>query len=183
MSHPFRNWNPLKVLLLGYASYMAIGWIALCLPLCHEAEDVPAIDHLFTAISAVSTTGLATVSTPATYSFYGELVILVLIQLGGIGYMTLGSFILLARKRKLTPERAEIAKLTFALPEGFQLRGFLRNVVLFTLIIESLGAVSLYFEFRSAGVEDCLWQAIFHAVSAFCTAGFSLFPDSLMGFA
>lgn len=178
-----KNLSPLKLLLSGYATYMLLGWILLSLPFSRQSESVPAIDNLFTAVSAVSTTGLATVSTPTSYSFFGEIVILVLIQLGGIGYMTLGSFILLARHRELPAERKEVARIAFALPDGFQVRSFLRNVILFTLGIESVGAISLYFAFRSAGVENPIWQAVFHAVSAFCTAGFSLFPDSLEQFA
>lgn len=175
--------RPLKALLIGYLSYVIIGWILLCLPWSQEAASTSPLDHLFTATSAVSTTALATVGTPDTYSFFGELVILVLIQFGGIGYMTLGSFILLARQSTLTAEREKIARLAFVLPEGFSVTGFIRNVVLFTFGIELLGAIGLFFAFRSAGVEQPLWQAIFHAISAFCTAGFSLFPNSLENFA
>jgi trk system potassium uptake protein TrkH len=141
------------------------------------------LDHLFSATSAVSTTGLATVSTPDTYTFFGQLVILALIQMGGIGYMTLGSFVLLARRRELPRNREHIARLAFVLPDGFQVGAFIRNVVVFTFLIESIGATGLFIAFKSAGVEQSLWQAIFHSISAFCTAGFSLFPNSLEQFA
>ncbi len=178
-----RRISPLKLLLLGYASYIAIGWTLLCTPWCQSQTDSPAIDHLFTAVSAVSTTGLATIGTPDSYSVAGQAVILLMIQLGGIGYMTIGSFVLLARHRELSNERTEVAKLSFALPEGFSISTFLRNVVIFTVAIESVGAAALYFAFRSAGVADPGWQATFHSVSAFCTAGFSLFDDGLVRFA
>ena len=162
---------------------MLIGWILLCLPFCVRDEaEAGAIDHLFTAVSAVSTTGLATVGTPTTYTAAGQVVILLLIQAGGIGYMTLGSFVLLARHRELTEDRQSIARLAFSLPEGFRVAGFLRNVVLFTLTIETIGAVALYAAFRRVGVEDAGWQAMFHSVSAFCTAGFSIFPSGLEAF-
>lgn len=179
----FRRTNPLKLLLLGYLSYICLGWIALCLPVCQQDEAISALDNLFTASSAVSTTGLGTVSTPESYSFWGELAILLMIQFGGIGYMTLGSFILLARRRELPQEREDVAHVAFALPEGFGLRPFLLSVVLFTLSFEVVGAGVLFLAFRNAGVEDPAWQAIFHSISAFCTAGFSLFPDSLEQFA
>lgn len=175
--------HPLKALLLGYLGYIGLGWILLCLSWSQRGEQLNALDHLFTATSAVSTTGLATIGTSQSYSFFGQMVILALIQMGGIGYMTLGSFILLARNRELPMERKSIVQLAFVLPEGFQVVQFVRNVVLFTLSIECLGAVGLFFAFRSAGVEQPLWQAVFHSVSAFCTAGFSLFPDSLEQFA
>lgn len=174
--------SPLKLLLLGYLTYVVVGWALLCTPWCQSEATAPAIDHLFTAVSAVSTTGLATIGTPDSYSFAGQVVILFMIQLGGIGYMTLGSFVLLARHRTLTDSRTDIAKLSFSLPEGFSIASFIRNVVLFTLAIESMGAIALYFAFRSAGIAGAAWQAVFHSISAFCTAGFSLFPDSLVQF-
>jgi trk system potassium uptake protein TrkH len=175
--------KPTRLLLVGYAGYVLIGWVLLCLPVCHRDGTGNALDHLFTATSAVSTTGLATVSVPSVYSFWGELLILIMIQFGGIGYMTLGSFVLLARKQDLPAEREEVARVAFSLPEGFRPTEFLRNVILFTAAFETLGAIALYQSFRSAGVENPAWMAIFHAVSAFCTAGFSLFPTSLEQFA
>jgi trk system potassium uptake protein TrkH len=178
-----KRFHPLKALLLGYLGYIGLGWILLCLPWSQRAEQSGALDHLFTATSAVSTTGLATIGTSDSYSFFGQIVILALIQMGGIGYMTLGSFILLAKNRDLPAERKSIARYAFVLPQGFQVVQFVRNVVLFTLSIEILGAVGLFFAFRSAGVDQPFWQAVFHSVSAFCTAGFSLFPDSLEQFA
>ncbi|QEG22253.1 Ktr system potassium uptake protein B [Mariniblastus fucicola] len=174
--------HPLKALLIGYLGYIGLGWILLCLPWSQGSGQVGPLDHLFTATSAVSTTGLATVGTSNSYSFFGQIVILALIQMGGIGYMTLGSFILLARNRELPAARKNVARWAFVLPEGFNVVHFVRNVVLFTFAIEFLGALGLFFAFRSAGVENAIWQAIFHSVSAFCTAGFSLFPDSLEQF-
>jgi trk system potassium uptake protein TrkH len=174
--------SPLKLLLLGYVAYILVGWIGLSLPISHKGDRVAAIDNLFTATSAVSTTGLATVTTPESYSFFGQCIILVMIQLGGVGYMTVGSFILLVRKHSLPQTNEEVAKAAFTLPEGFSVRELLKNVVLFTLGIEILGVIALYFAFSNASVENALWQAVFHSISAFCTAGFSLFPDSLESF-
>jgi trk system potassium uptake protein TrkH len=173
--------DPVKVLVLGYASYVLIGWLLLCLPLC-AARPVGALDALFTATSAVSTTGLGTVSTGNGFSLCGQVVILVLIQLGGIGYMTFGSFIVLSRGRKMSELRREVARRAFTLPAGMSLLHFLRNVVLFTACIEVLGAVALYLLFARADVDAPVWCAIFHSVSAFCTAGFSLFDTSLEAF-
>ena len=178
---------PVKAVACGYAAYMLVGWLLLCLPVSHVAPaegagPVAAVDHLFTAASAVSTTGLATVSPPGTYSFFGECVILALIQLGGLGYMTLGSFVMLAGKRQLSEYRREVSASAFVLPEGVKVERFLAQVVLFTITVEAVGAVALYFAFGNAGVPDAAWQAVFHSVSAFCTAGFSLFDDGLVPF-
>lgn len=170
-----------KLLLLGYSTYILVGFVLLSLP-WSQKQSVAPLDNLFTATSAVSTTGLATVGTPDNYTFVGQLIILLMIQLGGVGCMTIGSFILLARQKTLPPRNEEVAKVAFALPEGFTVKELIRNVVLFTVLIEALGAIALFFAFRGAEVENAAWQAIFHAVSAFCTAGFSLFPDSLESF-
>lgn len=177
-SHAFESINPAKMLLLGYVSYVLLGWLMLSLPI---SQDVPIenIDNFFIATSAVSTTGLVTIDPGASYSFFGELVILLLIQLGGIGYMTFGSFVILSLRHKMSFFRTNLAKSAFALPVDFDISRFIRMVVVFTLFFEMIGAILLYFLFLSAGVEDALWSAIFHSVSAFCTAGFSLNSSGL----
>lgn len=173
--------NPAKVLLLGYASYVVIGWIFLSLPFS-QSVPISNIDNLFTATSAVSTTGLVTVDPSQSYSFFGELVILLLIQLGGIGYMTFGSFVILSTRHKMSSFRTSLTKSAFALPEDFDISRFIKMVVMFTLICEAVGAVALYIIFLGHDVDGALWSAIFHSVSAFCTAGFSLNSNSLMDF-
>lgn len=180
------NWflglSPIQQMILGYVSYVIPGWLLLCCPLMHETTTATPLDHLFTATSAMSTTGLVTVSTSKTYSFWGELVVLVLIQLGGLGYMTASSFVLLAWTGQLSQFREGIAGTALQLPAGFQLRQFLRLIVLFTASIEILGAICLYPAFVAAHADSPLWQAIFHSVSAFCTAGFGLYSNSLEDF-
>lgn len=174
--------NPLQLVLLGYASYILVGWGLLSLPIAKQAGNVNWLDHLFTATSAVSTTGLTTVSTADSYNFFGELVVLILIQLGGLGYMTLGSFAALAVSGELSPLRQRISTSALSLPEGFEVRSFLRVICLFTLAIEIIGAALLYPVFQAHQSPTSVWQAIFHSVSAFCTAGFGLFNDSFESF-
>ncbi len=176
-----RRVHPAKLILAGYAFYMLLGWCLLCLPAA-QVVPVNALDNLFTAVSAVSTTGLVTVDPGASYTFVGELVILLLIQAGGIGYMTLGSFIMLATVKHLSPLRERLARTAFTLPDNIITGQFIRTVVVFTLVIETIGAVLLYVSFSNASVKDAPWSAIFHSVSAFCTAGFSLNSNSLENF-
>lgn len=166
--------NPAKLLVVGYAGYMLAGWAVLCLPLMTAAGGVAPLDHLFISVSAVSTTGLVTVDPGTSYSFWGELVILALIQVGGVGYMTIGSFAMLATAHKLSPLRERMTRAAFVLPDGLKPGHFILTVVLFTLVCETIGAAALWAIFARAGEENALWSAIFHAVSAFCTAGFSL---------
>ncbi|MEM1053999.1 MAG: potassium transporter TrkG [Bacteroidota bacterium] len=174
---------PAKLVLLGYLACVIVGWILLALPFASVDPSATPLDHLFIATSAVSTTGLAMVNPPGTYSLFGELVILGLIQIGGIGYMTIGSFLVLTRGRTLTKSRERLLASDFAMPKEFALTEFVRGVVIFTVTAEVLGAVALWALFANAGVEHALYQAVFHSVSAFCTAGFSLFDTSLEGFA
>lgn len=177
-----RHTPPPKLLLLGYLSYIALGWILLSLP---AAQTVPvgAIDTLFIATSAVSTTGLVTIDPGSSFSFFGEIVILALIQMGGLGYMTIGSFVALHLAHRFDPLRAETTRNAFGLPESVNPATFIRAVVLFALLCEAIGALALWAMFRAQGVEDAVWSAIFHSVSAFATAGFSLNSNSFEGFA
>ena len=174
--------DPLRFVVLGYAFYLILGWFALTLPFCRTGAPASWLDLLFTATSAVSTTGLTTVSTADTYTWAGEAVILLLIQLGGLGYMTIGSFTVLSLTGKLPPFRERVGSVALSLPAGFQIAAFLRVVVLFTLAIEAAGAGALYPVFVAHGAPDPAWQSVFHSVSAFCTAGFGLFNNSFESF-
>lgn len=170
--------HPVRLVALGYVVYIVAGWLFLALPFSHTAGRVSALDALFTSTSAVSTTGLATVSTGGDFNAFGQVVILILIQLGGIGYMTFGSFVVLSRKGALTESRQKVGEVVFPMPEGFRIDKFIPSVIVFTAVTEAAGALALYFIFRNAGMQDALWSAVFHSVSAFCTAGFSLYDNS-----
>ena len=173
--------HPVKLVLLGYFSYILLGWVLLCLPPLRRGP-VSALDGLFMATSAVSTTGLATVSLSGSYTFAGQVVVLLLIQVGGMGYMTFSSFVVLSRKRPLSDTRLDVAKTVFSLPKSFRIDKFIRSVLVFTATIELLGAVGLYFAFRAAGAPQPLWSSVFHTVSSFCTAGFSIYDSSLTAY-
>lgn len=167
---------------LGYLAYVLIGWLLLCLPFAHADKFIPALDNLFTSVSALSTTGLVTTSTGSDYSIWGQLIILLLIQIGGVGYMTFGSFVVLSHSDSISYLRKDITKTVFSLPADIQIEHFVRCVIVFTIVIETIGSIALYFAFSAAGVQSPLWPAIFHSVSAFCTAGFSLYDNSMESF-
>lgn len=179
-----RAWSsmrPTQQLVAGFAAYALIGAMLLSLPFSQAAPSA-FLDNLFNAVSAVSTTGLTTISVSDHYTRLGEAVILVLFQIGGIGFMTISSVFVLARGRPLSENRAEILRTGFALPHYFHLHHFLRQVIVFTFVCEAIGAAILWQRFASAGVESPLWSAVFHSVSAFATAGFSL-NNSMESFA
>lgn len=181
LSRWLARWHPLRLLVLGYGSYVLITWLLLCLPLSWSEAGPRALDNLFVATSAVSTTGLSPVGIDQ-YSLFGQIVLLVAFQLGGLGYMTLGSFVLLSNGDDLPEVRDRVGRAAFSLPEGFELETFLRHVVIATGLVEAAGICALYFAFKDAGVANPLWPAVFHSVSAFCTAGFSTFGSGLEAF-
>lgn len=176
--------NPQQSLFFGFFMYMVLGWIFLSLPF---SQKIPTdfIDTLFTSTSALSTTGLATVSTFDNYTFFGQFIILTLIQIGGIGYMTLTTYILLSTTKQITHWHKKILHNEFTMPKEFKIQDFLKSVIVFTFTIEIIGAVLFYFAFRPIHSDTffTIWTSIFHSVSSFCTAGFSLYNTSFEAYA
>lgn len=165
---------------------IAVGTIALAMPWSSQSSEKPIsfLDACFTATSALCVTGLSVRSTVNDFSFFGQLVILGLIQLGGIGIMTLTTFILLqVGGRSGLRHRAVIAE-TLGSGDHTDVKQILRHVFLATALIEGLGILILWvrFLFESRTVLGALWHATFHAVSAFCNAGFALHDDNLISY-
>ncbi|GJQ30324.1 MAG: K+ transporter Trk [Phycisphaerae bacterium] len=174
--------RPAQQLVLGFVLYAAVGWGALMLSWSQQAAT-GWLDNLFNVVSAISTTGLTTTSVSDSYTWLGELVILVLFQLGGIGFMTLTSVMLVARGQPLSRKRLGVLHASFALPRYFVMKHFVVQVVTYTLVCEAVGAGVLWWRFHALGTERPVWSAVFHSVSAFATAGFSLNNSSLEAFA
>jgi trk system potassium uptake protein TrkH len=174
--------EPSRILLFGYLFLMILGFGLLMLPWFHNSAE-SAVDHLFTAVSAISTTGLSTLSVSQSYNLGGQILVLLLIQIGGVGYMSVASFIILGSRKRISNFTSRLLRTDFSLGDSAELIGFIKGVIYFTVAIELLGAVALSIIFHNKGVEAPLWNGIFHSVSAFCTAGFSLFDDSLVAFA
>ena len=167
-------------------SYTLLGWILLSLPFMNTT-NVSFIDNLFTSASAVSTTGLNSVNFAESYTFLGKLVVMLLIQIGVVGYMTFSSFVFLSfsQRHRLRKSQQEALSAEISLPNTLKLSDFLWAAIVFTIIAESIGTVFLfnYFRHHNYGIFDAAWYSIFHSVSAFCTAGFSLWNNGLENFA
>lgn len=172
---------PQRQLAFGYLLYSVIGALLLCLPFCRN-QSISVIDNAFTSVSALSTTGLSTIDVAESYTFWGQLVILLLIQLGGLGYMTFTSYIIFRTTHHLGDEQARMFHTQFSFPDKMESDRMVSNIVNFAFAFELLGMVLLFPYFLIQGVENPLWSAIFHSISAFCTAGFSIYSDSLMQF-
>lgn len=179
-----KGWTPQQNLFYGFSTYIILGFILLSLPI-FQKDSVSFLDHLFISTSAVSTTGLVTISIFDTYNFFGQFIIMVLIQLGGIGYLTFTTFMILSTTRKITFWHKKILSTEFTLPKTIRINDFIKSVILFTLIMEFIGAILFFIAFKSKDMPalEALWSSIFHSVSTFCTAGFSLFNNSFMDYA
>lgn len=174
--------SPQFNVVLGFFLYTLIGWILLSLPWVQDVK-VPLIDSLFISSSAISTTGLVTVSVADSFNFAGEFIVMLLFQVGGIGYMTLTTYYLLLTTSKLTHWHQKLIGTAFTMPESIKVNDFIKSVVVFTAVMETLGAIGFFIAFKGTmPAGQAVWYSIFHSVSAFSTAGFGLMNDSFMGF-
>jgi len=169
--------SPNALLILGFALIILAGTVILRLDVCRTGPELPWLDALFTATSATCVTGLTVVDTGTFFSPVGQGVLLGLFQVGGLGVMTYTSLVfLLWRKRISLSDRTAVRQSLLQDP-SFRLGSFLLRVVLGALGIEALGAALLW-TLAPGGFTP--WSAVFHAVSAFCNAGFGLHADSLV---
>lgn len=169
--------TPARVLVLGFAAVILIGGLLLTLPFATwDGQGLSLLNALFTATSAVCVTGLVVVDTQTTFSVFGQIVILLLIQTGGIGFMTFATFFAILLGRKITLR--ERLLLQEALNQN-SLAGIVRlaeHVILYSLAAEALGALILTLNWvKALGWGRALYYGIFHSVSAFNNAGFDLF--------
>lgn len=173
--------HPTNLLLMSYLTAIAIGAIALMLPAATVSGDIGLIDALFTATSAVCVTGLIVVDTGTYFSAFGQGVILFLIQIGGLGIMTISVVLFQVIGKKVVFQHRMAMQEVFSHKPREDIYYLIRSVVFFTFVIEAVGIAVLFFYWRSAyPFGEALYKAIFHSVSAFCNAGFSLFSNSLM---
>jgi trk system potassium uptake protein len=169
-----------KVLIFGYfTSVILAGALSLWIPAAWRGLGRLAfIDALFTSTSAVCVTGLTSVDT-ALYSGFGQTAVLALIQLGGLGLITITTLLIMVPRRKISLVNRGIVK-DFSIEEIEQdPKAIIRNILIVTFAVEAAGAISLFFAFLGRGVGRPLFNAVFHAVSAFCNAGFSTFSGNL----
>lgn len=184
----FLSWRSLSGPQLFVGSFLlliALGTIGFkVLPGLYVAEELGWRDALFTATSAVCVTGLIVVDTATFFTGWGQAYVLLLIQLGGLGVITFTTLIVYALGLRLSLRQESITRATADLSRHVDPRRLTRHVVLFTLAGEAVGAVLLWALWAPGmGAAGAVWPAVFHAVSAFCNAGFSTFSDSLVGYA
>ncbi|NLW16846.1 MAG: Trk family potassium uptake protein [Firmicutes bacterium] len=170
------RWSPAQILIATFALLIVGGGLLLSLPVASKAEPLGFFQALFTATSAVCVTGLLVVDTVAQFTFFGQAVILVLIQLGGLGLMTMTTMMAILLGRRISFRSRLIVQEAL---NQFSLEGLVRLVKAVgavTLLFEGVGALLLSLRFVPAyGWGQGLWYGVFHSISAFCNAGFDLF--------
>jgi len=174
--------TPFQFLVAGYAFVTLIGALLLSLPISSSKNTYqPFIDSLFVATSGISTSGLSVVDIGSYYSLFGQIVLLCIFQVGGIGYMSIIICLISMFDVKISLFSKNVAVESISGTSYGQLNKFLISVIIFTAIFEVIGAAILTGVFLDTySLRRSVYLGIFHSISAFCTAGFSVFPDSLM---
>ena len=178
-----RKFTAVQQLAVGFIVLTLLGAMALMLPVSTKDEAISFVDALFTAASAITTTGLGVVDTGSYFSIFGQLIIIILVQLGGLGYMIFLALLFTGFSTRLSFSSRDLLSESIAGPSSEEILSFSRKVILFTLFFELTGTIMLavyWSGFYPAG--KALYFGFFHSVSAFCTAGFMLLPDGFTGF-
>ena len=175
---------PEAILVGSFGATILAGAFALLLPWAHAAGKITFLDALFTSTSAVCVTGLVVVNTGSDFTRFGQIVIMLLIQAGGLGIMTFAALMFqFLGKRMSLKSQALLHGSFFQQDIGINFRAMFRRILWLTAITELLGAALMFLALwpQASHIGEACLSALFHAVSAFCNAGFSLYDDNLMG--
>ena len=175
---------PVKLLSLVFFLIILISGILLTLPFfSRDGQFTPFIDSLFTTTSAVCVTGLSTVNTAEHWNSLGQFLIMLLIEIGGLGFMILPILFVIAYNKKVSLSMRIVLKEAMNLEQISGAFRVMRHVIKYAVVIQMIGAVALSFVFvPEFGWKKGTWFSLFHAVSSFCNAGFDLFGDSVVGY-
>ena len=172
--------SPARIIVISYLLMILTGTLILKLPKA-TYHGISWIDAFFTSTSAVCITGLSTLNISQAFTFEGQVFIMILIQIGGLGIITLTSFIALFIQRGLRLRDQLIVQELFDSENFSSLASILKAIIAITFFVELAGAVGLFLTWKDLGLSefDRIFSAVFHSVSAFCNAGFSVFPNGL----
>lgn len=176
--------NPPVTLMLSFLLVILFGTVLLMLPVSSTQNRVtPFVNALFTSTSATCVTGLVVYDTGKYFSQFGQIVILLLIQIGGLGIMTVSTAFALLMGRNIDLKLKSVMSHVVGGTNRVNILQLLKNIVLVTFVLELIGALLLFFRFQSGNsLSRAIYLSLFHSVSAFCNAGFSLFSDNLAGY-
>ena len=170
-----RGYSPTQIICVSFVIVIALGTLLLSLPIASRYGRMRVIDAMFTATSATCVTGLVVRDTWTQFTAFGQAVILVLIQVGGLGLVTLTSFFAVAMRRRMGFRDLRVLGESVSADGYAQAKDVLRIVVGLAALFEGIGILLLLFAFVPQFGLQGIWISIFTAISAFCNAGFDLF--------
>jgi trk system potassium uptake protein TrkH len=173
--------KPAILILLSYVAAITLGTILLILPISSVEGKLSLIDSIFTATSGICVTGLVVVPTGTHFTLFGKLVILGLIQLGGLGIMTFSTLMFLSVGFRISSSHRWVIQESFTHTPTPDLFSLLKSIFIFTFLVELVGAIIFFFHWHKdfPGTQG-IFYSLFHSISAFCNAGFSLFDQSFL---
>ncbi|WP_073508091.1 TrkH family potassium uptake protein [Streptobacillus notomytis] len=176
--------SPYILILISFISIIVVGASILTLSISLKSGvKISFFEALFTATSAVTVTGLTLLDVSETFNGFGNVIILILIQLGGLGILTFSSLIVLLVSKKIGYYTKKIVKEDLNFEDNFDIYLYIKKVAMVVFGIEILGAIFLLSDFlKKYSVGKAIFYSIFHSISAFCNAGFSLYSNNLEGF-
>ena len=177
--------QPAQVVLLSFAGWILLGALVLMLPVSYQVgKSIGFVDALFMSTSATCVTGLATISLVDDLTIFGQMTLLVLLQVGGLGIMTLSSSLAVMMGRNLQMREQVIMQDVLDTSSSEELLNLVVNVIQYTFTIEFIGALLLSIGFYSEGFEigQSMYYGFYHSISAFCNAGFALWNNNLEDF-
>ena len=178
------RFQPAQLLALSFVVAIFIGTFLLLMPFStHTGTTISFVDALFTSTSAVCVTGLIVQDTASFFTPIGQMIILILFQLGGLGIMAFSTLILLVAGRKVSIQDKIIIQQDYHHTAAKNVKALIKNVFFYAIAIEGIGTLFLFLKWQGKfpGLKG-LFYSLFHAISAFCNAGFSIFSDSLESF-
>ncbi|MBI5637982.1 MAG: potassium transporter TrkH [Nitrospinae bacterium] len=177
-----RRLEPSHWVILLYAAAIFIGGVALRLPVA-QLKPVAFIDTLFISASAITVTGLSTVNVAESFTFFGQVMIMVLIQLGGLGILTVSSVFTIMLGRAVSMRGSGVFFDSFSISHQIDFKKLMKAVLFLMFSFEALGTAILTADWaHTMGWRKAFFAAMFHSVAAFCNAGISIFPNGLIGF-
>lgn len=172
---------PGLLVVLSFFLTATVGAILLALPVASKGESLGGLDAFFTAVSAVCVTGLVVIDIGTKLTLFGKIVVMTLIQVGGLGLMTFSVFLFLFIGKSLGTKERWIISDSFLPTPIVDIKQLIRMIFVFTFTVEAVGATLLFLVWRrEMPVESAIFSSVFHSVSSFCNAGFSFFSTSFM---
>lgn len=178
-----RKLHPATLIILSFLVCISVGTALITLPVSNTCGYISFMDALFTVTSAVCVTGLGVLDTGTQFSLFGQIIILLLIQIGGLGLMTISVVLFKFLGMNVSFQHRRVMQETFAHTPRKDIYSLLKSIFVFSGLTELLGAVllAIYWS-REFPISRAAYLGVFHSISAFCNAGFSLFPASLVDY-